>query len=1134
MKQFDFVGNNITSVAAAPAGRQRWGHWPVVFRVLLLCLLVGLGAANPARASHFRYGGLTWRTVTTDPSKLTVQFKVSQAWRRSFGPFSTVTIGSTVLTDVLNFGDGSTSNVNLTVTSVDIAGDSFFGEALITHTYATAGAYQAFYTNCCRLNTLLNNANSAWYLSSLVAAGSGNNSPVATVAPVVNLAAGQVAATFLLPASDPDGDPLTFSLATAADFNGNAFMNAPGLDVNPTTGMVTFNTLNRTPGSLYNAVIKVSDGQTSILVDFLINVTATSTAPVFDYSITPPNGFVYQLAPGQTLNFGVRATDSDAGDVVTLQAYGAPLGTSLTPTLPLNGNPVQTAFAWTPTAANLGTTVINFVAQDLAGVQTSTSVTVEVSLRPRFDVPPTPANGSAFQVTPGTVLSYPIQASSPDPASQVQVVSLSGLPAGAGFATALPSAAANPTSAQFGWTPVLADWGPHAATFTARDGFGQQVTHTLNFVINSAPSFTTQPSGLALAVGQTFTYNIVTTDPDLPFGDVLAVLAPALPAWLTLVDNGNGTATLSGTATAAQIGTHRVVLAAEDIYHHGNSYGSVLQQFYITVAGAPTPTCNLQLATTKTSVSCNGLADGSIQLSATGAAAPFTFGWRGPAGFSSTAQNPTGLAAGTYTVSVRSADGCTATAQATVTQPAVQMPQLSCGANISVASAATSCGAVVKYTAPVGTHSCRPVTTVRSAGPASGSVFPVGNTTITYTATDNAGQATTCSFTVQVRDVTPPTVHTRNITVSLVNGVAKVTAAQVNNGSSDACGIAGMSLSPNSFTCANLGDNRVMLAVTDLSGNTASAPATVHVIGTVTPLTISVTRANNVYTGGPNTTIYLGYGAQSLTLTASGGTTYRWSPAAGLSNPNIANPVFAPTATGTYTYTVTSNTAGGCAAKAAITLKVIDVRCGKDCGDDDHHGDGDDHGDDDDHHGDGKHDEDRSAAAILTSCGEHEGDDDHGCKNYKVLVCHNGHAICISVNAVPAHLLNASHHDNLGACTGVVIGTHGEDDDDDNGHHGHEDRIAPTSSGQIADLGAAPNPFVSSTSVHFRTVATAPAQVRVYDPMGRLVTTLFEGTAEGGRDYELPVNSGNWPTGLYMCHLVSQGETRTQRLEVAK
>ena len=70
--------------------------------------------------------------------------------------------------------------------------------------------------------------------------------------------------------------------------------------------------------------------------------------------------------------------------------------------------------------------------------------------------------------------------------------------------------------------------------------------------------------------------------------------------------------------------------------------------------------------------------------------------------------------------------------------------------------------------------------------------------------------------------------------------------------------------------------------------------------------------------------------------------------------------------------------------------------------------------------------------------------------------------------------------------------------------------------------------------MHFRTVATAPAQVRVYDPMGRLVATLFEGTAEGGRDYELPVNSGNWPAGLYMCHLVSQGATRTQRLEVAK
>ena len=976
MKQFDFFTNILTSVPAVADGGARRGNWPVVLRVLLLCLLVGLGAANPARASHFRYGSLTWRTMASDPSKLTVQFKVSQAWRRSFGPYSNVTIGSVVLTDNLDFGDATSTNINLTVTSVDIPGDSFYGEALITHTYATAGNFLAAYTNCCRLSTLANNASGTWYVSSLVNAGSGNSSPVSTVAPVVNVATAQAAATFQLPASDPDGDALTYSLATVADFNGNPFVNAPGLSVNATTGMVTFSTLGRAAGDMFNAVIKVSDGRTSIIVDFLISVTAASTAPVFDYSITPPNGFVYQLAPGQTLNFGVRATDSDAGDVVNLQAYGAPLGTSLTPALPLNGNPVQTAFAWTPTAANLGTTVINFVAQDLAGVQASTSVTVEVSQRPRFDVPPTPANGSAFQVTPGTVLSYPIQASSPDPANLVQLVSLSGLPAGAGFATTLPSAAANPTSAQFGWTPVLANWGPHTATFTARDGSGQQVTHTLNFVINSAPSFTTQPSGLALTVGQTFTYNIVTTDPDLPYGDVLAVLAPTLPAWLTLVDNGNGTATLSGTATAAQIGTHRVVLEAEDIYHHGNSYTSVLQQFYITVAGAPTPTCNLQLATTNTNVSCNGLANGSIQLSATGTAAPFSFAWSGPAGYTSAAQSPTGLAAGTYTVRVRSADGCTATAQATV-----------------------------------------------------------------------------------------------------------------------------------------------------------------HVTGTITPLTIKVTRANNVFTGGPNTTIYLGYGAQSLTLTASGGTTYHWSPATDLSNANIANPVFTPKTAGTYIYKVTSNTAGGCAASAQITLKVIDVRCGKECDgeddDDDHDGNG-HHGHDDDHHGE-LHGE-RNAAVSLKSGGEHEGDDDdhhHDCKNYKVLVCHNGHAICISVNAVPAHLLNPKHHDTLGACTGVVIGGHGDDDDDVKGQ-GHEDRSAPTGSGQIADLGAAPNPFVSSTSVHFRTVATAPAQVRVYDPMGRLVATLFEGTAEGGRDYELTVNSGNWPAGLYMCHLVSQGATRTQRLEVAK
>jgi hypothetical protein len=895
MKHFDFAGNKSDSRSWGPGRWSRLAGWQF-WRVFVLCLIVGLGAAAPAHATHFRYGSLTWRTVASDPSKRTVEFRVSQAWRRSFGA-TNLTVGSTAVTGQLEFGDGSNSVISLTVTSVDVVGDSFYGEATITHTYATTGDFRAYYSDCCRLSTLTNNSNGVWYVNTLVNAGSGNSSPVSNMAPVVNVATGQAPATFGLSASDPDGDALTYSLATPADFNGNPFANAPGLTVNSTTGLISFPTAGYAIDQMFNAVIKVSDGRTSILVDFLIKVTGTSTAPVFDYSITPPNAYVYQVAPGQPVTFGVRATDSDPNDVVNLLAYGMPVGATTAPVLPLNGNPVQTAFSWTPTVANLGTTVISFVAQDLAGVQTSTSVTIEVSQKPRFDVPPTPANNSIVQVTPGTALRYAIQASDPDATDRVSLASVTGLPATA-FGTALPTAAANPVSTQMNWTPAVADWGPHAATFVARDTHGDQATHVLNFLINSAPSFTSQPGALTLTVGQPFVYNITSTDPDLPYGDRLDVVPSTLPSWLRFVNRGNGMATLSGTPGTAQVGTYRITLAAEDLYHHGNSYGSVVQSFVLTVVG-----CNTALAATPTQPTCAGN-NGGIALAVTGAVAPVTYAWTGPNRFRASTQNLSGLAAGAYAVVVTDALGCSATTQVTLNAP----------------------------------------------------VAPV-----------------------------PPTV-----TVAL-----------------------------------------------------AGAPAI----------------------PAQPTTIFLGYGPQTATLTATGGVSYRWSPATGLSNAAIANPVFAPMAAGQYVYTVTATNASGCTSSASVTVAVVDATCGGNP------------------------------------------------RNPKVLVCHNGHEICISPNAVAAHIgPGSTHHDYLGSCTGA----------------------ASAANAELVVMTAFPNPVATTTTVNFKAPETMPATVRVYNQMGLLVATLFEGEALGGLEYQLEVNAATWPVGLYICQFVGKGQSRTERLMVTR
>lgn len=68
-----------------------------------------------------------------------------------------------------------------------------------------------------------------------------------------------------------------------------------------------------------------------------------------------------------------------------------------------------------------------------------------------------------------------------------------------------------------------------------------------------------------------------------------------------------------------------------------------------------------------TGTTCYGSSDGTATASITGGTSPFTYSWT-PSG--QTNQTATGLSAGTYTVTVADAGGCTASAPVTITQPA--------------------------------------------------------------------------------------------------------------------------------------------------------------------------------------------------------------------------------------------------------------------------------------------------------------------------------------------------------------------------------------------------------------------------------------------------------------------------------
>jgi hypothetical protein len=132
-----------------------------------------------------------------------------------------------------------------------------------------------------------------------------------------------------------------------------------------------------------------------------------------------------------------------------------------------------------------------------------------------------------------------------------------------------------------------------------------------------------------------------------------------------------------------------------------------------------------------------------------------------------TAAYPKGVTTITWTATDASAN--TSTTSQTVTVTDNQLPVISCTGNISV-NAASADGAVVTYTAPVGTDNCSGASTVRTAGLASGSTFPIGTTTITHTVTDAAGLTASCSFTVTVTGLAPVIVCPSNITVDNIPG----------------------------------------------------------------------------------------------------------------------------------------------------------------------------------------------------------------------------------------------------------------------------------------------------------------------------------------------------------------------------
>src|SRR5660397_57351 len=116
---------------------------------------------------------------------------------------------------------------------------------------------------------------------------------------------------------------------------------------------------------------------------------------------------------------------------------------------------------------------------------------------------------------------------------------------------------------------------------------------------------------------------------------------------------------------------------------------------------------------------------------------------------------------------------------------------------------------------------------------------PPRSTPLYSSAASDVYKRQTCTATVTVEDNVDPVAICKAATVQLdASGNGSITTGDIDNGSNDACGIAGLALDITSFDCSNVGPNTVTLTVTDNNSNSSTCTATVTVEDNVDPVAI--------------------------------------------------------------------------------------------------------------------------------------------------------------------------------------------------------------------------------------------------------------------------------------------------------
>ena len=256
----------------------------------------------------------------------------------------------------------------------------------------------------------------------------------------------------------------------------------------------------------------------------------------------------------------------------------------------------------------------------------------------------------------------------------------------------------------------------------------------------------------------------------------------------TNVNNGSfdncGAVTLSISQTAftcANLGANNVILTVTDLCMNVSTCIAV-----VTVVDNTAPvilTCSANFTVNKDANCTYTMPDMTNRVTFTDACGGVTVTQNIPVGHVFAASQTSTV----VTLSVRDASGNTSTCTFTVTFVDVTPPVITgCPSNITVRTGfgRTTCNQVATWILPVATDACTPCcqpgtpqqTITGNFAP--GATFPVGITTVIYTATDLSGNTSTCSFTVTVIDDTRPLVANCPANVTVNTGVGRTTCNQ--------------------------------------------------------------------------------------------------------------------------------------------------------------------------------------------------------------------------------------------------------------------------------------------------------------------------------------------------------------------